>query len=143
MATTDTHAGHAHDAHHSPEAIRAMVKKYLVVGGMLYVLTIVTVAIAYLRMDPIPALILALVVATTKASLVALYFMHLIDEKKVIYWTLGMTVFFFGLCLIIPALTDGEGGAHRIVHEAPHGGGSKAHGDGHGDGHESSSGTHH
>lgn len=140
---TDTHAGHAHDAHHSPEMIRSMVKKYLVVGAMLYVLTIVTVAIAYLRMEPVPAIILALVVASTKASLVALYFMHLIDEKKVIYWTMGMTAFLFGLCLLLPAFTDGEGASHRVVFEAPHGGGSKAHGSTGGGEHHEDSGSHH
>jgi len=39
--------------------------------------------------------VLALVIATVKASLVALFFMHLISERTMIYTVLGFTAFFF------------------------------------------------
>ena len=40
--------------------------------------------------------------AMTKAGFVALYFMHLIDEQKIIYKLLGLTTFFFlGLMVLI------------------------------------------
>ncbi len=38
---------------------------------------------------------LALVIACTKAFLVAGYFMHLISEKKMIYGIMAFTAFFF------------------------------------------------
>ena len=46
----------------------------------------------------IPASIaLALFIATIKVALVASIFMHLIDEKTLIYWILGVTVAFLAL----------------------------------------------
>jgi len=58
-------------------------------------------------------LVIALVIATAKASLVALFFMHLISEKQMIYMVLAFTAFFVaGLMLLtlfshhdVPALT--------------------------------------
>ena len=96
-------------AHESPEEIRKHIRGYLVVGGCLYVFTVVTVLIAYLQLPTVPALIIALTVASIKATLVALFFMHLIDEKKLIRWTLLLTASFFVVCLAIPSMTTFEG----------------------------------
>ena len=49
---------------------------------------------------------MALVVATIKASLVACFFMHLISEKKLIFWVLALTVVFFVFLMLIPTLTS-------------------------------------
>jgi cytochrome c oxidase subunit 4 len=105
----DEHAPHAHDpveghdAHHghdnSPEAIRKEMRRYLLVLGALAVLTLITVGISRLHLPTHEAIILALVVATVKASLVAAFFMHLISERKLIYGVLLFTVFFFGMLL--------------------------------------------
>jgi len=57
----------------------------------------------------VPATIaLALVIASVKASLVACYFMHLISERKLIYWVLGFTVLTFFGVLLIPFLTESD-----------------------------------
>ena len=93
----------------SPEEIRKHIRGYLVVGGILYVGTFITVMVATLNLPTPQAIAVALAIASTKATLVALYFMHLIDEKKLIYWTLLLTVTFFALCMAIPTLTVGEG----------------------------------
>lgn len=55
----------------------------LTVWGALMVLTVVTVAVTYLPMSDMPSLGLwiALGIATTKAMLVALFFMHLWWDK--------------------------------------------------------------
>ena len=124
-ATSHAHSSHDHD---SPDAIRKSVRKYLAVGGMLYVLTVVTVAIAYIELPTVPAIVLAMFVAASKASLVALFFMHLIDEKKLIYYTLLLTAVFFAICMLIPTFTDAEANTHRVIWEdvppaADHGGG--------------------
>ena len=63
------------------------------------VLTIITVAISQLHLPTHEAIILALVVATIKGSLVAAFFMHLLSERKLIYAVLALTVFFFGMML--------------------------------------------
>ncbi len=86
---------------HGPEAIREQVRKYMFVFGALFVLTIVTVSISYLRLSVVPAIIAAMIVASVKGSLVASYFMHLISERKFIYFVLVLTgIFFIGLMLL-------------------------------------------
>ena len=88
------------DAH---EDIPKVVRGYFVVFGALLILTVVTVAISYIHL-PLPwAITIALVVATVKASLVALYFMHLISEKQIIYYMMGtvMVTFFILIFLLM------------------------------------------
>ncbi|HYH09276.1 MAG TPA: cytochrome C oxidase subunit IV family protein [Thermoanaerobaculia bacterium] len=92
-----THHDHGHD--NSPEGIRKEIRRYLMVFGMLAVLTVITVAIAQLHLPTWQAVALALVVATVKATLVAAFFMHLVSEKKLIYAVLAITVFFFGVLM--------------------------------------------
>jgi cytochrome c oxidase subunit 4 len=94
--------------HMSAEEVKKHVKTYWLVFGSLLVLTAVTVAVSYIHLPFIWAVILALVVASTKATLVALYFMHLISEKTVIYFTLAMTAFFFIFLIIIPWMIPWE-----------------------------------
>lgn len=95
-----THKGDHDPAHHNdPEHVRAEIRKYLMVFGALAVLTIITVAISQLHLPTTQAIILALVVATVKGSLVAAFFMHLLSERKLIYAVLVLTVFFFGMML--------------------------------------------
>lgn len=66
------------------EEIKKHVRIYMSVFAALAVLTIVTVAVGYLHLPLIPALIAALVIASVKAGLVAAYFMHLVSEERVI-----------------------------------------------------------
>lgn len=82
--------------------IDRQVRIYILVFVSLMVLTIVTVAVARLHLPTAGAVAVALFVATIKGSLVACYFMHLIAERQVIYWVLGLTVVFFFAVLILP-----------------------------------------
>ena len=84
------------------EDIQAHVKTYVVVFAVLAALTVITVAISYLDLSTPMAIAVALLVASTKAGLVALFFMHLIDEKKIIYALLALAVVFFAMCMSIP-----------------------------------------
>ncbi|HUP25334.1 MAG TPA: cytochrome C oxidase subunit IV family protein [Thermoanaerobaculia bacterium] len=89
------------------------VRSYMIVFASLMVLTIVTVAVSYLDVSVAAAIALGLVIATVKASLVAAVFMHLIDEKKVIYWMLVCTLAAFFVLLLVPywtSVTDQVGG---------------------------------
>ena len=52
------------------------------------------------------AILVALIIASFKGSLVAAFFMHLSHERKVIYWVLLLTVVFFLALMFIPSLTE-------------------------------------
>ncbi|NBW99693.1 hypothetical protein EBR03_08990 [bacterium] len=88
--------------HMTLEEVKKHTRTYWVIFGALLVLTAVTVAISYVHLPFFWAVVLALVVASTKASLVALYFMHLISEKTAIYLTLGLTAVLFVFLIVIP-----------------------------------------
>lgn len=94
------------DAHdHDASDVDRHVKAALFVFAALLVLTLATVG-AYLLHLPLKAAItLALLIATVKGSLVAGWFMHLISEKKVIYWMLALAVVFFIPLLLFPTFT--------------------------------------
>ncbi|HEV7767120.1 MAG TPA: cytochrome C oxidase subunit IV family protein [Thermoanaerobaculia bacterium] len=92
--------GAVHDGHDdSPEAVRKEIRRYLMVLGALGVLTLITVAISQLKLPTGEAIALGLAVATIKGTLVALFFMHLISERKLIFGVLAFTVFFFAVLL--------------------------------------------
>jgi len=87
----------------SPEEIKKAVRTYLAVFGALIVGTILTVAVA--NWYPLERLIgghgfdvwdaiVGIAIATTKATLVALIFMHLNHEKKAVYWIFGSGLLF-------------------------------------------------
>ena len=61
-----------------------------------------TVAISYLDLGVGASVGLALGVASVKGALVASYFMHLIDEKITIYWTLLITAAMFLILMLLP-----------------------------------------
>ena len=88
------------------ERVRQHVRVYLMVFTALAVLTVVTVAISYLRLPTVAAISLAMVVATVKAGLVAGYFMHLITEQKVILYLLLLCAAFFAALMILPVGTE-------------------------------------
>lgn len=91
----------------SPEAIKKSIKLYMFIGLLLFVFTGITVAVA-----TVPALdfgkhgfdyidaIIGIAIATFKASLVAVIFMHLNHEKKAVYW-IFFGGLFFGAALIL------------------------------------------
>lgn len=82
------------------------VRGYLFVGLALLVLTVVTVLISYVHVAVPLAITIGLFIACIKGSLVACFFMHLISEKKLIYWVLIVTVIFFFALLFLPVLTS-------------------------------------
>ena len=88
----------------SPEEIQKHVKTYLIVGGILFVCTVLTVVVAWIT----PSITIGLGIACFKSGFVALIFMHLNHERAMIYKILLFTFFFFlGLMLLtIMALYD-------------------------------------
>ena len=78
------------------------IRTYVLVFVALMALTAITVGISYLHLPIKKAIVLALIVALVKGSLVGAFFMHLISEKKAIYGTLLLTVIFFIAIMALP-----------------------------------------
>ena len=90
--------------------VQQHVSRYLMVGGLLLLFTLLTVALSYVdfggflswlfhvQISPGTGrklnIAVAIIVATFKAGLVALIFMHLAAEKRLIYRVLIFTGFF-------------------------------------------------
>ena len=84
----------AHDDHVAHD-VSKHIRGYLMVGLTLLVFTGITVALSYLDFGTQKANVaVAMVVATFKAALVAAIFMHLSNEKRMIYRILIFTAFF-------------------------------------------------
>lgn len=95
-----------HDVEHLEEHVQACIVVFL----SLLVLTGLTVWASYLKVPTAAAVTIALCVASVKGTMVVLYFMHLISEKKLIYFALSMTGFFFLVLILLPVL-----GVHDII----------------------------
>ena|SRR5688572_20032671 len=89
--------GHGHGGHgHGHHDVSKEIRKYLLVFGALIVGTILTVWVSFIELHPHwKNIAIGLVIASAKGFLVAAFFMHLIDERKLVYGVLGATVFFF------------------------------------------------
>jgi cytochrome c oxidase subunit IV len=91
---------------HAADDVKKSVKTYYMIFGALMVFTVITVAVSYLHLPVAFAVLVALIVATIKGSLVAAFFMHLLHERKVIYWCLILTVIFFIFLMFVPLATN-------------------------------------
>jgi cytochrome c oxidase subunit IV len=84
---------------------------YFMVFVSLVVLTVVTVAVAFKRFESeLINVLLALLIASVKASLVALYFMHLKFEGKLIYFIaiVPLILCVILVCALIPDVVHGH-----------------------------------
>jgi cytochrome c oxidase subunit 4 len=75
--------------------------RYYLVFAALIVLTIVTYITGRMHLPDL-GLVLALLIATTKGTLVLLFFMHLIDHKGANRLVMGVSVLFVILMLVMP-----------------------------------------
>ena len=73
------------------------VRGYIGIFGALLALTLVTVGVSYLQLPTAPTIALGLAIATAKATLVVLFFMHLKGERPMVYWPLALTMFLFAV----------------------------------------------
>src|SRR3954452_22271351 len=86
VAPPDEHAAHNVAKH---------VRKYLLVGATLITFTALTVWLSYVDFGTMKANVaVAMLVATFKAGLVAAIFMHLANEKRLVYRVHIFTGFF-------------------------------------------------
>jgi len=71
---------------HSAEAVAHEERRYLQIFLILGILTMFEIAVIYM---PLPRIAIAgslVLLAATKAALVALYYMHLVTEKTTLKW---------------------------------------------------------
>src|SRR5436309_10392085 len=85
-----TPAGEVHHDH-----FQKHIKQAIGVFVALLVLTLVTVGASYIQLGHGGNIILAMIIATIKAAMVAAIFMHLMAEKRMVFRVLIFTVIFF------------------------------------------------
>jgi len=91
MTAHDVHAGHAHVV---------PLKIYYTVFTTLMVLTGVTVGVAYLDLGPLNV-IAALAIACFKATIVALYFMHVKYSSRLVKMAVVAGLYWMGILLAL------------------------------------------
>jgi cytochrome c oxidase subunit IV len=90
--------------HSDPAAIKKSIRTYLMIGGALFVGTVITVLANQVHLAVPLAITVALIIATVKGSMVAAVFMHLNHEKRWVYGALLLTVAFFIVLLFVPLM---------------------------------------
>lgn len=81
---SDAHADHSAHAHGGPDHVPHVspLSLYLKTFATLMVLTVATVGISYVNLGTTANLIIAVIIATIKATVVAAFFMHLAYDNK-------------------------------------------------------------
>jgi len=95
--------------HSDAAEIKKDLRKYWMIGGMLLVFTVITVAVSYLNLGVAAGVTVALIIATMKGSMVASVFMHLSHEKRWVYGSLILTVLGFIILMTVPMFTVMDG----------------------------------
>jgi cytochrome c oxidase subunit 4 len=87
-------------AEHMPKA-----KAYVVIGVGLVVLTLLSTGVSFIPLPTIWHLYIGAIIGACKASLVGLFFMHVLYSPR-LTWLLIVVVFFWMLILFTLTLTD-------------------------------------
>jgi cytochrome c oxidase subunit IV len=78
---------------------------YIAIGAILIALTVVTALVAFVNLGPFNPVV-ALVIATFKATLVILFFMHVKGASEKLTGAIVVSGFFFLLILLSLSLAD-------------------------------------
>ena len=90
----------------SAEEVKKHIDVYMKVAGALAVGTVVTVLASFVDVGVALGIVIALIIALTKGSLVVAFFMHLLEERsRAIRWTLALTVVFWFVLMLVPLFT--------------------------------------
>lgn len=106
MSHDHTHEHH-HDDHHAPDGHHVSSQRMLLtVLGILLALTVITVIVAkYIPASDTAHMVMALIIACTKGSLVCMYFMHLYYDK-LLYTALFVSCLFVMSLFFIFTMMD-------------------------------------
>jgi cytochrome c oxidase subunit 4 len=121
MSAHDAHAGHGHGhgKDHVPHV--SPLSLYIKTWLGLMVLTVITVAVSQVDLGTTTNLIIAMLIATVKAGVVAALFMHLTSDKKFHTVILLSSVVFLAIFVIFTKFdTDARGRAEAIEQQRPH-----------------------
>ena len=105
--------------HSDQDSIKKSVRSYMMIGLALFAFTAITVAVNQVHLAVPLAITVALIIATTKGTMVASVFMHLSHERTWIYGALILTVIGFFVLLALPVLTINDNIGTPIHVEAP------------------------
>lgn len=94
------------------------LRVYLTIATALLILTAITVKISLINLGGWN-LIVAIGVATVKASLVALFFMHLLYDKKIYMIVFGVGVLFLAIFIALTMFDTLERGAVNAIEDGP------------------------
>jgi cytochrome c oxidase subunit 4 len=94
---------HSSDPHH--HGVESQIRTYLVIFAALTLLTMVTVGVSYLHLPRSSSIVVALLIAVAKATLIALFFMHLVHEGGLIKWSVAICLALV-LVLIVFVIPD-------------------------------------
>jgi cytochrome c oxidase subunit 4 len=95
------------------------VRGYVAVFGALLALTLVTVAVANLSLPAVPTVVLGLTIATVKAALVVMFFMHLKGERPMVLWPLALTAFLFAALFVFVLWSEADHIVMTTAHQLP------------------------
>lgn len=112
-AHTNDHAAAGQTHHHI-----LPLKVYLGVGAALLVLTAITVGISYFHFGAFNLLV-AMMVAAVKATLVALYFMHLKYDNKLYLFIFVSSVLFVAVFVIVTMFDTLRRGEASVEERGP------------------------
>jgi cytochrome c oxidase subunit 4 len=105
------------NAQHPDDHFRQHVRRYLFVFYALIFGTLITVAASYIPFgNRAINIAVALVIASSKAFLVAGFFMHLISERKMILGILALTAFFFMGLIVLTICSFADPPSFTIKH---------------------------
>ena len=94
------------------------LKTYLMVGATLFVLTGATVSISFVHFGAFN-LVIAMLIASVKAILVALFFMHLLYDNKLFMAIFSIALIFVSVFIILTMFDTLERGSVDTVKSKP------------------------
>ena len=94
------------------------VKIYLAIGISLLILTLITVEVSFFNFGPWN-LVIAMLIATLKASLVALFFMHLFYDNKLYLSIFVASLVFLGIFITLTMFDTMTRGEVNPVEKSP------------------------
>jgi caa(3)-type oxidase subunit IV len=104
----------------SAHDIAKHVRLYKIIGAALIVGTIITVLAASVKLGIMLGIVVALIIAAVKGTLVAGYFMHLFDERRLIYGVLALTAVFIVAMIGLLLFSYGDQqGQHHGAFDVP------------------------
>ena len=103
---------------HSSEELDKEERRYLVVWFWLFVFTLFELGAVQLRVAKVLIIAVLVILALTKAAMVALYYMHLVYEKKTLTW-IAVTPLILCVWLLFMLSPDLGSERREWTHKAP------------------------